>query len=252
MPRSETVVTHGATNARTKLRRSSPSACRYHSRRGARECRRREVPRASVPYVISGRSADDVAVRGQCHDANVGHATLAQSTDSVKCQELTPSAIWSLPPDNSEYPWRWGWTKKEFTQRWLAIGGRDYVVSEGRKHQRRRGIWQPRYWEHTLENDDDFERHFDYIHWDPVKHGYVRCPREWPHSSFHRYVRLGGRLRSELEMFHCGHGAATIGYPRYRRQGRRDNVDPSAETADDPDSVKNRAPTPAKNRQEPV
>ena len=100
-------------------------------------------------------------------------------------------AIWSLPAGDSEYPRRWGWTKKEFTQRWLAIGGRDYVVSEGRKHQRRRGIWQPRYWEHTLEDEDDFERHFDYIHWNPVKHGYVRCPGEWPQSSIHRYARLG-------------------------------------------------------------
>ena len=90
-----------------------------------------------------------------------------------------------------EHPQRWGWLKKEFTQQWLALGRRDYVVSAGRQRQRRRGIWQPRYWEHTLEDEDDFERHFDYIHWNPVKHGYVQCPREWPHSSFHRYVRLG-------------------------------------------------------------
>jgi len=100
-------------------------------------------------------------------------------------------AIWSLPPGDSEYPKRWGWLKKEFTKRWLEIGGSDYVVSAGRQRQRRRGIWQPRYWEHTLEDEEDFEAHFDYIHWNPVKHGHVRCPHEWPHSSFHRYVRLG-------------------------------------------------------------
>lgn len=56
---------------------------------------------------------------------------------------------------------------------------------------RRRGIWQPRFWEHTLEGEDDFEHHFDYVHWNPVKHKHVTCPHEWPHSSFHRYVSLG-------------------------------------------------------------
>ena len=43
----------------------------------------------------------------------------------------------------------------------------------------------------TLEDEDDFERHFDYVHYNPVKHGHVRCPYQWPHSSFHRYVSLG-------------------------------------------------------------
>ena len=52
-------------------------------------------------------------------------------------------------------------------------------------------MWQPKYWEHTLEDEDDFERHFDYIHYNPVKHGLVRCPRDWPWSSFHRWVRVG-------------------------------------------------------------
>jgi putative transposase len=99
--------------------------------------------------------------------------------------------IWTLPPGDAGYPKRWGWLKKEFTKSWLQIGGEDQVVSEGRKRQRRRGIWQPRYWEHTLEDENDFERHFDYIHWNPVKHGHVACAYHWPHSSFHRYVELG-------------------------------------------------------------
>ena len=99
--------------------------------------------------------------------------------------------IWSLPPGDSDYSRRLGWLKKEFTSRWLAIGGRETPVSEGRRRQRRRGVWQPRFWEHAIEDEDDFEHHFDYIHWNPVKHGYVRCPRDWPHSSFHRWVERG-------------------------------------------------------------
>jgi len=100
-------------------------------------------------------------------------------------------AIWTQPRGDAEYPKRWGWAKKEFTHWWLQIGGHDHGVSAGRKRQRRRGIWQPRYWEHTLKDEYDFERHFDYIHWNLVKHHHIRCPYEWPYSSFHRYVHLG-------------------------------------------------------------
>jgi putative transposase len=46
-------------------------------------------------------------------------------------------------------------------------------------------------WEHTIRDDDDFTRHVDYIHWNPIKHGLVERVSEWPYSSFHRFVRLG-------------------------------------------------------------
>jgi putative transposase len=100
-------------------------------------------------------------------------------------------AIWSLPTGDSEYPKRWGWIKKEFTQHWLSLGGRALPVSAGRRRDDRSGVWQPKYWEHTIESEDDFERHFDYIHYNPVKHGLVRCPHEWPWSSFFRWVERG-------------------------------------------------------------
>jgi putative transposase len=100
-------------------------------------------------------------------------------------------AIWTLPPGDDEYPKRWGWIKKEFTSRWLASGGCEGTISKGRRRERRRGIWQPRYWEHTLRDEDDFERHLDYIHYNPVKHLHVACPHQWPYSSFHRWVQHG-------------------------------------------------------------
>jgi len=52
-------------------------------------------------------------------------------------------------------------------------------------------VWQRRFWEHTIKDEDDFDHHFDYIHWNPVKHGYATCPSDWPHSSFHRWVKHG-------------------------------------------------------------
>ena len=60
-----------------------------------------------------------------------------------------------------------------------------------RRAKGERGIWQRRYWEHTLRDEDDFSRHADYIHYNPVKHGYVTRVEDWPYSSFHRLVRLG-------------------------------------------------------------
>jgi len=100
-------------------------------------------------------------------------------------------AIWCMPQGDSNYPGRWQWIKTQFTQQWLAAGGTECEISPGRRNAGRRGIWQPKYWEHTIRDEVDFERHFDYIHYNPVKHGYVRCPMDWPWSSFHRWVRKG-------------------------------------------------------------
>ena len=100
-------------------------------------------------------------------------------------------AIWSLPPGDAAYPKRWGWIKQEFTKAWLSLGGCEKKQTVRRIRDGRRGVWQPKYWEHTLEGEHDFERHFDDIHYNPVKHRLVRCPRDWPCSSFHRWTRSG-------------------------------------------------------------
>jgi putative transposase len=100
-------------------------------------------------------------------------------------------AIWTLPEGDSRYPTRWGWIKKEFTKAYLASGGNEQTVSRSRLRQRRRGVLQRRYWDHALRDEHDYARHFDYIHYNPVKHGVVESVRDWPYSSFHRWVRLG-------------------------------------------------------------
>jgi len=51
-----------------------------------------------------------------------------------------------------------------------------------------RGIWQRRYWEHTIRDDRDYAAHMDYTHFNPVKHGYVEHPADWPFSSFRHCV----------------------------------------------------------------
>lgn len=113
---------------------------------------------------------------------------------SVEAIVLLPEhlhAIWRLPPGDAGYSARWAWIKKEFTKRWLKVSKDEAAVSGSRDRERRRGIWQPRFWEHTIRDEDDFDRHFDYIHFNPVNHGLVGCPADWPHSSFHRWVRRG-------------------------------------------------------------
>lgn len=96
-------------------------------------------------------------------------------------------AIWTLPDHDADFATRWRLIKSAFS-RSIARGER---ISASRAAKGERGIWQRRYWEHTIRDETDFARHVDYIHINPVKHGLVAQVRDWPHSSFHRMVRLG-------------------------------------------------------------
>ncbi len=100
-------------------------------------------------------------------------------------------ALWALPAGDDRYSMRWRWIKREFTRQWLTHGGAEQRRRPSRLRQRRRGLWQRRFWEHTIRDESDLEAHFDYIHYNPVKHQLVQRPRDWPWSSFHRWVRLG-------------------------------------------------------------
>jgi putative transposase len=99
--------------------------------------------------------------------------------------------IWVLPPADSDYALRWRRIKEGFTERFLAEGGVEGERSPSRRAREERAVWQRRFWEHTIQDDEDFERHVDYIHYNPVKHGLVPCPRDWPFSSFSRWVQQG-------------------------------------------------------------
>jgi putative transposase len=82
-------------------------------------------------------------------------------------------AIWILPQGDFDFAMRWRLIKAMFS-RGLP---RTEEISQSRLGKGERGIWQRRYWEHTLRDEGDFERHFDYIHFNPVKHGHVT--RDW-------------------------------------------------------------------------
>ena len=96
-------------------------------------------------------------------------------------------AIWTLPSDDRDYATRWRLIKTAFSRE-MAKGER---LTNSRRDKGERGIWQRRYWEHTLRDEQDFSCHVEYIHLNPVKHGHVKTVAEWPHSSFHQFVRQG-------------------------------------------------------------
>ena len=95
--------------------------------------------------------------------------------------------IWTLPPDDSDFSTRWKKIKAQFS-RALPITA---PVSASRQHKGERNVWQRRFWEHTLRDEMDYQRHLDYIHYNPVKHGYCSQVKDWPYSSFHRFVAAG-------------------------------------------------------------
>ena len=96
-------------------------------------------------------------------------------------------SVWTLPPGDDNYSARWKAIKIAFaktlpkTERLSAV----------RANKGERGIWQRRFWEHTIRDDRDYVAHVDYVHINPLKHGLVQRVGDWPYSSFHRFVAEG-------------------------------------------------------------
>ncbi len=100
-------------------------------------------------------------------------------------------AVWTLPPGDTRFALRWSAIKAAFTRSFLAAAGPEASRSGSRRRRGERGVWQRRFWDHVIRDDDDLGRHVDYIHYNPVKHGLVECPHAWRNSSFHSHVRDG-------------------------------------------------------------
>jgi putative transposase len=96
-----------------------------------------------------------------------------------------------MPDNDDDFSGRMHMIKRRFTKSWLTGGGQDVRVSASRTKRGERGVWQRRFWEHLIADQQDFAGQMDYIHYNPVKHGHVKCPHKWEHSSFHRWVREG-------------------------------------------------------------
>ena len=118
-------------------------------------------------------------------------------------------AVWTLPEGDAEYSVRWGAIKARFTRSvrdagrvgfnptiaraaGLPVGWNPTLHRSASKMRKGdAGIWQRRFWEHTIRDEADFAAHVDYCHFNPVKHGFAERPADWPYSSVNREMRDG-------------------------------------------------------------
>jgi len=94
--------------------------------------------------------------------------------------------LWRLPTGDDNYAGRWRAIKARFTHTLIKSG-----VALHKNNRGEYNLWQSRYWEHTIRNESDFHHHIDYIHYNSVKHGWVKSVDDWPYSSFHQFVEKG-------------------------------------------------------------
>jgi putative transposase len=121
---------------------------------------------------------------------NVIHTIKTRHPFNIDAFVLLPEhlhCIWTLPEGDNDFSLRWRLIKSYFTRECSLEYKKNSTLS--RIHKGERCIWQRRFWEHQIIDEEDFRKHVEYIHYNPVKHGHVKKPHEWPYSSFHRYIK---------------------------------------------------------------
>ena len=98
--------------------------------------------------------------------------------------------VWTLPDGDAEFSKRWRLIKEAFTKPFVRQT-QPSELSASRRAKGEQAIWQRRFWEHLIRNEDDYAAHIDYIHYNPVRHGLTAAARDWPHSSFSEWVERG-------------------------------------------------------------
>lgn len=152
---------------------------------------RRKVLQAEPTIAVLRQAFLHVMARRPFH---VGAAVILP--DHLHC-------IWTLPENDCDYSTRWRLIKMWFTKH--CDPGLRVESENARKRKGEQAIWQHRFWEHLIRDEDDYARHVEYIHYNPVKHGYVRRPLDWPYSSFRGYVRTG--------IYDADWGATDVDFP---------------------------------------
>jgi putative transposase len=97
--------------------------------------------------------------------------------------------VWTLPGDDHDFSRRWSLIKQRVSRGCAHWIDDTVPTTQSRSKRRESTLWQRRFWEHLVRDEQDLSRHVDYVHYNPVKHGYVTRAALWPHSTFHRYVR---------------------------------------------------------------
>ena len=118
--------------------------------------------------------------------------------------------IWKLPEDDADFSTRWSSIKGLFSHSFLQANRQQYKQSS-RADTGEVCIWQKRFWEHHIRDERDLHRHINYIHYNPVKHGLVQSAKDWPWSTYSRFVKEGyyGRVNGFKEV--AGQAASDFG-----------------------------------------
>jgi len=153
--------------------------------------RRADVPGATYFFTLNAADRKGQVlldhVQALRHSFRQARARHSFELDAIVVLPEHLHMLMTLPRDDADFAGRIMLIKQGFSRR-VPSGER---IDASRVRRGERGLWQRRYWEHLIRDEIDFERHVDYIHFNPVKHGWVAHAMDWPHSSIHRYLRQG-------------------------------------------------------------
>jgi putative transposase len=153
--------------------------------------RRNRVPGGTYFFTVNLRDRrSDLLVAHIAIVRDAVRATRARAPFHIDAWVILPDhmhCLWTLPDGDADYSARWRAIKKHVSRAIPAQEPRTPTM----RARGERGIWQLRYWEHTIRDERDYAMHMDYTHFNPVKHGLVSRPADWPHSTFHRCVARG-------------------------------------------------------------
>jgi putative transposase len=113
--------------------------------------------------------------------------TLANITDAWVLLPDHLHCVWTLPENDNDFSTRWNIIKKRFTQAAKTTLHQAEFMNKSKHKHRESTIWQRRFWEHQIRDDEDYRYHIQYTHYNPVKHGLVNNPYDWQYSTIHRY-----------------------------------------------------------------
>jgi putative transposase len=147
-------------------------------------CIRPRIPGATVFFTVAlADRGSDLLIREVDRLREAVRRTRAERPFHIDAWVVLPDhphCVWALPPGDSDYSTRWSVVKARFS---LSVP--EGARRESHRIRRERGVWQRRFWEHHLRSQDDWEAHVDYCFQNPVRHGLVAHPADWPFSSWH-------------------------------------------------------------------
>lgn len=159
------------------------------------EYRRADIPGATYFFTVTTYRRQPLLTDPRCRESlhNAINKVRLKMPFDIVAWVLMPDhlhAVWQLPQNDKDFSLRWSLIKQHVTRDCAAWLPRQ-DLSASRDKRSEGSLWQRRFWEHLIRDETDLARHLDYIHYNPVKHGYVANVADWPCSTFHRYVKEG-------------------------------------------------------------